>query len=143
FSRDWSSDVCSSDLARKGAEVPHRFFYRKHKGKDSILLPRTSSGRREYLPCGFMNPNTIVSNQAFVIYDFEPYLFGVMSSKLHCIWMSITSGKMRNDYSYSVNLTYNTFPFPTISKPLKEGITQTTFRILNIREKKYENNIVQ
>src|SRR5690606_31852700 len=101
--------------AVKAAEVPHRFFYRKYKKTESIIVPRTSSGRRNYLPCGFLSSDIIVSNQAFVIYDAEPYLFGLLSSRIHCLWMSITSGKMRHDYSYSVNLTYNTFPFPDIT----------------------------
>jgi hypothetical protein len=129
--------------AKKAALVPHRFFYRKYKPLNSILIPRTSSGRREYLPCGFMGADTVVSNQAFVIYDFEPWLFGLLSSKLHYLWMGITSGKMRNDFSYSVNLTFNTFPFPTISNQRKDELNQSTFRILEEREKYPEKTLAQ
>ncbi len=32
--------------AKKAANVPHRFFYRKHQEKDAIILPMTSSERR-------------------------------------------------------------------------------------------------
>jgi hypothetical protein len=129
--------------AKKAATVPHRFFYRKYKDTDCIILPRTSSGRRNYLPCGFLDSGTIVSNQAFVIYNSEPYLFGIVSSKLHCVWMSITSGKMRNDYSYSVNLTYNTFPFPVISEKTKEQINLHVFEVLEEREKHSGKTLAQ
>ena len=98
--------------AKKAASVPHRFFYRKHKDSEAIVFPMTSSGRRIYLPAGYSTDNSIISNGAFVIYDSEPYLFGIISSRIHCIWMSITSARMRKDYRYSVNLTYNNFPFP-------------------------------
>lgn len=129
--------------AKKASNVPHRFFYRKYKNTDCIILPRTSSGRRNYLPCGFLEAGTIVSNQAFVIYDSEPYLFGVISSRLHCVWMSITSGKMRNDYSYSVNLTYNTFPFPEINQKQKEQINLHVFDVLEEREKHSGKTLAQ
>jgi len=129
--------------AKKYANVPHRFIYKKHKNSDAILLPRTSSGRRHYLPLGFVTKDTIVSNQAFVIYNAAFYLFGILSSKMHFIWMSITSGKMRNDFSYSVNLTYNTFPFPNISEKQKEILTEHTFKILEEREKNSEKTLAQ
>ena len=129
--------------AKKYADVPHRFIYRKHKNSDAILVPRTTSGRRTYLPLGFVNSETIVSNQAFVIYDANPYLFGVLSSKLHFIWMTITSGKMRHDFSYSVNLTYNTFPFPNISQKQKDEITELVFGILDEREKHSQKTLAQ
>lgn len=129
--------------AQKAALVPHRFFYRKYKESDAIIVPRTSSGRRKYLPCGCVNKDTIVSNQAFVIYDFNIFLLAILSSRLHCIWMEITSGKMRHDYSYSVNLTYNTFPFPSINENQQQTLTQCVFRILEEREKHPEKTLAQ
>jgi MmeI, DNA-methyltransferase domain/MmeI, target recognition domain/MmeI, N-terminal domain/MmeI, helicase spacer domain/MmeI, C-terminal domain len=129
--------------AKKGAEIPHRFFYRKYKNTESIIVPRTSSGRRNYLPCGFLNSEIIVSNQAFVVYGAEPYLFGILSSRIHCLWMSITSGKMRQDYSYSVNLTYNTFPFPNISTKQKENLNLYVFAILDERAKHPSKTMAQ
>ena len=120
--------------AKKAAAVPHRFFYRKYKDEDLVVVPRTSSGRRNYLPCVFLKKGTIVSNQAFVIYGATPVIFGMLSSRLHCLWMSITSGKMRHDYSYSVNLTYNTFPFPKLTDKQEATITSAVFSVLSERE---------
>ena len=129
--------------AKKAADVPHRFFYRKHKDSEAIVFPMTSSGRREYLPAGYSTDNAIISNGAFVIYQSKPFLFGIISSRIHCLWMSITSARMRNDYRYSVKLTYNNFPFPPISDQRKEEITQCVLRILEEREKHSEKTLAQ
>jgi len=129
--------------AQKAAKVPHRFFYRTHKDANSILFPKTTSGRRKYVPAGFMNANTIISNASFVIYDVEHYIFGILSSLLHNLWLSITSARMRNDYRYSVNLTYNTFPFPVISEKQKKEITELVFNILDEREQHSEKTLAQ
>jgi type I restriction-modification system DNA methylase subunit len=129
--------------AQKAALVPHRFFYRKHQDEDAIVFPMTSSGRRKYLPIGFLTDKSIVSNGAFVIYKPPYFLFSVLNSRLHNVWMSISSARMRNDFRYSVNLTYNNFPFPPISNQRKEELTQCTFRILEEREKHPEKTLAQ
>jgi len=129
--------------ARKAANVPHRFFYRTHKETTAIIFPKTTSGRREYVPIGFTSPNTIVSNAAFVIYDAELYVFAILSSKIHNVWMSITSAKMRTDFRYSVNLTYNTFPFPNVSQTQKQDLEKHVFHILEERESHSEKTLAQ
>jgi len=129
--------------AKKAANVPHRFYYRKYKNCNSILIPRTSSGRRNYLPCGFIESGNIISNQAFVIYSPEAYVFSILSSRIHCIWMEITSGKMRHDYSYSVNLTFNTFPFPSVSTQQKHELEKCVFLVLEERENHSEKTLAQ
>ncbi|MDO8453530.1 MAG: N-6 DNA methylase, partial [Sulfurimonas sp.] len=123
--------------AKKAADVAHRFFYRKYKNTSAIILPMTSSSRRDYLPIGITNKDVVISNGMFMIYDFELYIFGVLSSKLHNLWMSITSARMRNDYRYSVNLTYNTFPFPKITQTQKDEIEELVHAILDERDKNY------
>ena len=129
--------------AKKASSVPHRFFYRKYQNSSAIILPMTSSGRRSYLPVGFTDIGAVISHGTFVIYNFEIYLFAILSSKMHYVWMSITSARMRNDYRYSVNLTYNTFPFPPITKKQKEELTEHAFTVLDEREKHSEKTLAQ
>ncbi|MFT5660204.1 MAG: hypothetical protein ACI9TV_000845 [Sulfurimonas sp.] len=129
--------------AKKAAGVPYRFFYRKYKDTSAIILPMTSSSRREYLPIGFLNSGAVVNHGIFIVYDSEPYIFGILSSKIHFIWMSITSARMRNDYRYSVNLTYNTFPFPNITDKQKEELTKLVFNILDEREQHSGKTLAQ
>jgi hypothetical protein len=127
--------------ARKAANVPHRFFYRKYKNEDAIILPMTSSERREYLTVGFYQGNTVFSNGVFVIYGAETFMFGILSSKMHTVWAKITSGRLKSDLRYSVNLTYNTFPFPEISDTQINEINMAGFAVLEEREKFSEKTI--
>ena len=62
---------------------------------------------------------------------------------MHNIWLSITSARMNTSFRYSVNLTYNTFPFPKISDAQKQELTQCVFRILEERENHSEKTLAQ
>jgi type I restriction-modification system DNA methylase subunit len=129
--------------AKKAANVPHRFFYRKHQEKDAIILPMTSSERRIYLPVGFLTNRAIVSNGVFVIYDAEPYVLGILASKIHMIWTQAVSGKLESRIRYSVNLAYNCFPFPLIDKDQKQELERNVFAVLIAREAHSEKTLAQ
>ena len=111
------------------------FGENRHKGKDSILIPQTGSDRREYLPIGLFDKDYVISNAARTLTEFEPYLFGILSSKMHIVWIKAVSGRMKDDVQYSVSLSYNTFPFPPISIKQKEIINQYVFAVLDERAK--------
>ncbi|MEJ5963471.1 class I SAM-dependent DNA methyltransferase [Pedobacter immunditicola] len=129
--------------AKKAAGVPHRFFYRKYKEQDALILPMTSSERRKYIPVGFFNPGTVFSNGVFVIYEPPIYLFSILSSSMHMAWIKITSGRLKSDIRYSVNLTYNTFPFPDINESQKKELEKHAFNILEEREQFSEKTLAQ
>ena len=129
--------------AKKAANVPHRFFYRKYQDGEAIVLPMTSSENRKYIPASFLKSGTIPSNGVFVIYNSTPEIFSVLSSRLHQVWLVTLSGKLESRIRYSVNLNYNTFPFPPISKQQKWEITQCMLRILEEREKHSEKTLAQ
>src|SRR5690606_32106871 len=77
--------------AQKAANVPHRFFYRKYKDHEAIVVPMTSSGRREYLPVALLGRGVVISNGAFVVYHSSYFVFSILSSKLHSAWLATTS----------------------------------------------------
>ncbi len=120
--------------AKKAASVPHRFFYRKYKEQEAIVAPMTSSGRREYLPVSFLRHGIVVSHGALVAYGSSHFLFSLISSKLHAVWLATTSARMRSDYRYSINLTYFTFPVPTLTEQNKADLTRCAEEILLARE---------
>ena len=68
-----------------------------------------------------------------VISNAQPWLFGVLHSKMHMVWVDAVGGKLKTDYRYSAKLCYNTFPFPELSAKQKETITQYVFAILDER----------
>ena len=128
---------------RKKALTPHEFDEKKYIETNSILVPQTGSERREYLPIGFLNSDTIISNAARVIYNAEPYLFSLISSKMHIQWVRAVAGRLKTDMQYSNTLCYNTFPFPKISEAQKQELTQCVFRILEERENHSEKTLAQ
>ena len=131
------------EVARGIANRPHQFRY-THSAKESlIIVPIVSSERREYIPIGFLPNDTIVLSSAAVLYDPEPYIFAIISSKIHMLWVRLTAGRLENRLRYLSALCYNTFPFPNISQKQKEDITELVFAILDEREKHSQKTLAQ
>lgn len=125
------------------AKVPHRFVEIRYQKTDStLIIPVVTSERREYIPIGFIDGETIITN-ASVIYNAEAWNFGVISSSMHMAWMRTVAGRLKTDYRYSSVLCYNTFPFPDISQKQKDEITELVFGILDEREKHSQKTLAQ
>src|SRR5690554_2639278 len=118
------------------AEVPHLFAQiTQPENSDFILIPRHSSEERDYIPLGFFDKSIKASDSALIIATEEPWLFGVLHSKMHMVWVDAVGGKLKTDYRYSAKLCYNTFPFPPLNEKQKETINQYVFAILDERAK--------
>jgi type II restriction/modification system DNA methylase subunit YeeA len=124
----------------KLADRAHQFRDR-HTSANQLIVPGVSSERREYIPLGYLDADTIISNSALVIHNAQPWLFGVLTSKIHMVWVKAVGGKLKSDYRYSAKLCYNTFPFPEISAKQKETINQYVFQILDERAKHPEKTM--
>lgn len=98
-----------------------------------IIVPRHSSERREYIPIGYLNEETVVADSAFAIYDASLWLFGILTSKMHMTWVKTVGGRLKTDYRYSAQLCYNTFPFPTINEAKKKQIEEAAENVLVTR----------
>jgi len=128
---------------RKLASKPHQFREMREAENISLVIPGTSSERRRYIPVGYLDKSIVVNNLAFAIYDPEPYIMGIITSRMHMTWMRAVAGRLKSDYRYSSVIVYNTFPFPPISTQRKNEITQCVFRILEEREKHSEKTLAQ
>lgn len=121
--------------ARTHAAHPHRFREANETHRSSLVVPSVSSENRVYIPIGFVDKNIIVTNLAFVVYDCEPWIFGVVASSMHNIWVRTVCGALETRIRYSSQLGYNTFPFPDISKDQKADITQRVLAVIAARER--------
>jgi len=128
--REASTDASGQKLANK----PHQFRERYESQKHSIVIPRTSSENRDYLPVGILPKEWILSSETFVMFDASIYCIGLLSSKLHLIWLATTCGKMKDDYRYSNTLGWNTFPVPKLTEKNKADLTRCAENILLARE---------
>jgi hypothetical protein len=81
------------------------------------------------------NPNEVIVAPNFAIYHAQPWLFGVITSRMHMVWVRNVGGKLKTDYRYSAKLCYNTFPFPDITTKQKENLNLYVFAILDERAK--------
>lgn len=125
----------SEKSTREKANTPNQFYFWTHKEGNSIIIPSTTSERRDYVPMGFLNSQSVVSNSAQVIYNPEPYIFGVLTSLMHMVWIRAVGGKLEDRLRYSSALCYNTFPFPEITDKQKESIATHVYNILEERER--------
>ena len=48
------------------------------------------------------------------------YHFGVLESNVHMAWMRAICGRLKSDYSYTVNHVYNNFPWQNYRKNKKK-----------------------
>ena len=127
--------LSSKDIgAVKLAERSHQFRDMRESIDISIVIPRVSSEKREYIPIGYCEPYTIVSDSAFVSFTKESYVFAVLTSKIHNVWVRAVGGKLEERIRYSATLCYNTFPFPKITKEQKERLTELAEEVLLTRE---------
>ena len=59
---------------------------------DTLVIPSVSSENRVYMQIGYVGKNIVVTNLAFAIYDAEPWVFGLISSKMHNLWIRTVFG---------------------------------------------------
>ena len=127
--------------ARKLAERP--WMFREQREGTAIIVPSVSSERREYVPIGYLGPDTVISNLAFAIYDAEPWVFALVTSRMHMAWLRAVGGKLKTDFRYSNTLVYNTFPVPNLTAAQKETLTQRALRVLDVREYHSEKTLAE
>jgi len=118
---------------QKIADRPTRFHVENFPKEDYIVIPEVSTQRRRYIPMGIMTPNDICSNKLRIMPNVSRYHFGVLQSNVHMAWMRQVCGRMKSDYSYSIDVVYNNFPWPIPTDEQKAKIEQTAQAILDAR----------
>ena len=117
----------------KAADYPQRFVEIKDTGSVFVAVPEVSSSRRRYIPIGYMDDSSILSNGIRYVPEAPIYMFGVLTSNVHMAWVRAVCGRLKSDYDYSVNVVYNNFPWPSPTPDQKQRIEQTAQGILDAR----------
>lgn len=125
--------AAAGDVARTLVSRPHQFRYRKTAVKSMILTPCTTTGNRKYIPSDTFDSNYITDNSVQVIYDSEIWVFAIISSNLHMLWVKSVCGRLQDNYRYSALLGYNTFPVHALSESEKDALNKSARRILLTR----------
>lgn len=125
-------------ITQKLAEKPYQFAERRYDTRRALVVPVVSSENRKYIPMDFVKPGTVVYYSAFGMYDPSLSDFAIINSYMHMLWVRATSGKLENRFRYSVQLSYNTFPFPKLTTSEKEELERLAQNILNIRDENFD-----
>lgn len=137
--RSKSSRAATSRLA----DVPWRFAEVRYRPTDAIVSPRHSSERRDYIPFGYLGPETVIGDSAGAVYGAEPWVFSLMTSRLHMAWVRAVGGRINSDYRYSNTIVYNNFPVPPLTDAAREQLTVAALRILDVREYHCERTLAE
>ena len=124
-----------AESTRLFADRPHRFKQIQGRGRIStIVVPKVTSETRDYLPVGLLTAHSVVSDNAFALYDAPLWNMALIASRLHLVWVATICGKLETRYRYSNTLGWNTFPVPLLTEQNKVDLTRCAENILLARE---------
>jgi len=125
------SRVSSKSLSHKS----HKFVENRWQDKNCLFIPETTSERRTYIPIGYFKNGVVITHNQ-VIYNPPLYLFSILSSRMHMIWIKAIGGRLESRLRYSIEICYNTFPFPEIDKNQIQALEEKSLNLLtNERER--------
>ncbi len=118
---------------QKFAATP-TLFRDRNQPETFIVVPRVSSENRPYIPFGFFDKNSIVSDTCMSIPNGNFYHFGVLTSRMHMAWVKSVCGRLKSDFRYSKDIVYNNYPWPeNPTDKQKEVIEKAAQKVLDVR----------
>lgn len=135
--RQGSTDAGGRAMAARA----HQLREMRKAETHTLVMPRTSSESREFLPGGIIASENIVSSEAFAIFDAPVWQLSLLISRMHLIWIATVCGQLETRYRYSNVLGWNTFPIPTLTEKNKADLTRCVEDILLAREKYFPATI--
>jgi hypothetical protein len=132
-----SRDKSANEMASRAHQMREMNIGREF----SVVLPCVSSESREYLPVGFVDSLSTVTNLCFALYDAPLWTMAVVASRLHLVWIGTVCGKLKTDFRYSNTLGWNTFPVPSLTEQNKADLTRCAEDILLARESHFPATI--
>lgn len=109
----------------KLSESPLEYHINVKPTSPFLVIPVTSSVRREYVPIGWLEPPVIPNVDTRILLDATLADFALLTSKMHMIWLRFVGGRLKSDYRYSISLVYNVFPRPEGHLEVLETMAQT------------------
>ncbi|MBP6041618.1 class I SAM-dependent DNA methyltransferase [Candidatus Saccharibacteria bacterium] len=114
------------------ASYPSLFTQDRQPESDYLAIPEVSSERREYIPIGYLSKDIVASNKLQIIREPNKYLFGLLMSKMHMVWMRTVAGRLESRYSYSPSVFYS-FIQPEPTEADKQAIENLAQAVLDAR----------
>lgn len=115
------------------AEYPTKLGVDERLDAPYLVIPNTSSERREYVPIGWLGPDVVASQKLRILKDATLWEFGLVTSRSHMAWLSYVGGRLKSDFSYTHGLVYNTFPWPDATPAQRTKVETLAQAILDAR----------
>lgn len=132
-----STDAGGRAMAARAHQLREMRVAKMH----TLVMPRTSSESREYLPAGLIPADSIVSSEAFAIFDAPIWQLSLLLSRMHLMWIATVCGQLETRYRYSNVLGWNTFPVPVLTDKNRADLTRCGIDILLARESHFPATI--
>ena len=125
-----SRDKGANEMATRAHQMREMNTGKRH----TLVAPRVSSEKRQYLPVGLLSGDSIVQDAAFALYDAPLWNMALIASRIHLVWIATVCGKLKTDFRYSNTLGWNTFPISKLTEKNKADLTRCAEDILLARE---------
>lgn len=97
---------------RELSAFPTLFAEPRQPESNFILIPRTTSENRKYIPFAYFSKDYIVNDSCIALPSAKKYHFGVLTSEMHMAWVKYVCGRLESRFRYSNSIVYNNFPWP-------------------------------
>ena len=130
----------STSPTKSFRETPaHLFTHRKHPSVPYIALPQNSTDARKWIPAAIFDVDTVASNKATIVYPAEKWMLALLQSQMYQTWVRMIGGRLKSDPTITADLSYNSYPWPILTKDSKRALTIAADDILAIREQQGGN----
>jgi hypothetical protein len=130
--REWRRSS-NSRTTQALADTPMQWHVTVLPERPYLVIPNTSSERRDYIPIGWVDPSIVPNQKLRVLLDASLWDFGILTSQMHMAWMRQISGRMKSDYMYSVGVVYNNFPWPDATPAQRTQVEALAQAVLDAR----------
>lgn len=126
--------LTSSDKAMQKLAMTPTLFRETNNPDSCLVIPVVSSERRNYIPMGFIDKNTISTNGNLIMPDANIYHFGILMTTMHMAWVKTLCGRLKSDFRYSKDNVYNNYPWPeNPSEKQIKTIEEKAQQVLDVR----------
>lgn len=108
----------------KLADTPLLYHINVMPSSAFLVIPVTSSERRDYVPISWMEPPVIPNVDTRILVDASLSDFALLTSRMHMTWLRFVGGRLESRYRYSISLVYNVFPRPEGNLDILEPLAQ-------------------
>jgi hypothetical protein len=122
-----------TESVRAQAATPALFTQNRQPSVEYLAVPEVSSERRSIVPAAYLEPDVVAGNKLITFAAAPMWLFGFLQSAMWSAWLRTIGGRLESRISFSPDLTYCTFPFPSLDESTRERISTAAEKVLAVR----------